>query len=128
AYSAEDDYGLGVIELVWRVGDAPEARRTLQPRGGAREAQGKLEWDLGELSLKPGAKVAYHVEARDNDTVPGPNVGRSRTLYLTVSSPRERTEQALKAAGDLEELALQLLGDRLEVPRGSDEALLEALG
>jgi uncharacterized protein DUF4175/signal transduction histidine kinase-like protein len=128
AWSVDDDYGLGAVELVWRSGEGPERRRTVEanPPSGSRALQGRIEWDLGELDLKPGVKVAYHLEAKDNDTVPGPNVGRSKTLTLSMFSPREKQERALGDQQQLLEEAIQLLADRLEVKRVDDEAVVEA--
>ncbi|HEX6836391.1 MAG TPA: DUF4175 family protein, partial [Polyangia bacterium] len=119
AYSVDDDYGLGAVELVWKAGDAPEKRRTIeaQPQPGTRALQGKIEWDLGEIDLKPGVRVSYHLEAKDNDTVPRPNVGRSKTLTLSMFSPREKQERAMNDEQELVEQAVQLLGDRLEIKR-----------
>jgi hypothetical protein len=127
-YSAEDDFGLGDIELVWRVDEAPERRKVIGAGAGARSAQGKLEWDTAELELKAGARVAYHVEAKDTDTVPRPNIGRSRTYYLTIFSPRQRAEQAERAEEELLELAIAALGDRLELSRADDDGLLDGIG
>ena len=127
AWSVDDDYGLGAVELVWKAGDAAEKRRAIEtPAAGSRAAQGKIEWDLGELDLKPGVRVAYHLEAKDNDTVPGPNVGRSKTMTLTVFSPREKQERAVEDQQQLVEAAVQLLADRLEVARRNDDAALVA--
>ncbi len=125
AWSVDDDYGLGAIELVWKVGEAAEKRRAVdKAQPGVRAMQGKIEWDLGELDLKPGARVAYHLEAKDNDTVPGPNVGRSKTLTLTVFSPREKQERAVEDEQQLVEAALQELADRLEVRHLEDEQVM----
>lgn len=130
AWSVEDDYGLGPISLVWRVGDGPEQRKLIdgQPAAGSRRLAGKIEWDLGELgTIPPGAHVSYWLEAKDNDTVPGPNVGRSRTLTLIVDSPLEKKERALGDQQQLVEEAVQLLGDRLEARHdGGDEAVADA--
>ncbi|HEY2747075.1 MAG TPA: DUF4175 family protein [Polyangia bacterium] len=125
AWSVDDDYGLGAVELVWKVGDAPEKRRAVdKAQAGQRAMQGKIEWDLAELDLKPGARVAYHLEAKDNDTVPGPNVGRSKTLTLTVFSPREKQERAVEDEQQLVEAALQELADRLETRHIDDEQVM----
>ncbi len=123
AYSIDDDYGLGEVELVWRVGDSPEARKLVLPATAQRSASGKWEWDLGELDLQPGAHVAYHLEAKDNDSVPAPNVGHSRTFYLTVSSPREKHERSVGNQEQLLEAAIVQLADRLEVRREDIEQL-----
>jgi Domain of unknown function (DUF4175) len=130
-WSIDDDYGLGDVELVWRIGSAPEARRVIQkapPAPGKRSSAGKYEWDLAELDLKPGVRVAYHLEAKDNDVVSGPNVGASRTFYLSMFSPREKQEQTLASEEQLLEGAIALLADRLEAKRGDDAELVDAFG
>jgi hypothetical protein len=128
AYSIDDDYGLLDVELVWSAGEAAETRKkVLVPKDGQRAASGRFEWDLGELDLQPGAHVAYHLEARDNDDVSGPNVGRSRTFYLSMSSPHEKRERAAGLEEQLLEVAVTQLADRLEV-KHDDEAFVELLG
>jgi hypothetical protein len=132
AYSIDDDYGLGDVELVWRVQDQsgqPEKRRLVRPaQAGDRAASGKLEWDLGDLDLKPGVKVSYHLEAKDNDTVPGPNTGVSKTFYLSMYSPREKHEASIADEERLLEQAVALLGDRLELKGGAaDGELVDAI-
>ena len=121
------------------TGSAPSSwcgRRATRRRSGARSKpsrrpdrarlSGKIEWDLGEIDLKPGVRVAYHLEAKDNDTVPGPNVGRSKTLTLSMFSPREKQERAIDDEQELVEAAVQLLGDRLEVKHDGEEQIVEA--
>lgn len=156
AYSAEDDFGLGEIDLVYRIGGTPERRKHLRPDGRSdsrpdsrsdsrtdsgkpdgsrrpgssgsgpvtvavaaapRNIAAKIEWDLSELELAPGARVTYYMEARDLDNVNGPNVGRSREYALRILSPREKSDALLKSQEQLRELAIQLLGDRLELGR-----------
>ncbi|HEY7956624.1 MAG TPA: hypothetical protein VII38_15070, partial [Polyangia bacterium] len=149
AYSVDDDYGLGAIELVWKSEGGAEHRRQIWPDAAAnktqappRTAAGKHLWDLGELDLKPGVRIAYHLEAKDNDTVPGPNVGMSRTFYLTMFDPRQKHEAAIQDQQQLLELALAQLADRVELKktgemqtvsafvrlRAGAEALIGALG
>ncbi len=125
AYSAEDDFGLGEIDLTFRIGEGPEQKKRIRSVGPvtdpdkapapSRTAAGKIEWDLAELDLQPGVRVAYHLEARDLDNVGGPNVGASRTYYLRISSPREKHDAMLVRQEALEELAIQILGDRIEL-------------
>ncbi len=122
AWSADDDFGLASIELVWRAatsdgGKGGEQRKPLRTIDGQRSASGRLEWDLAELDLTPGVRVAYHVEARDNDDVSGPNVGSSRTLYVRIYSPTEKHEEVVEGEQALVEHAVQLLADRIDVDR-----------
>jgi hypothetical protein len=119
-YAVDDDYGLGQIDLVWRVdGDKQEHKKTLQAAPAAdaprtRSFSGKLEWDLAELTLKPGSRVTYHLEARDNDDITGPHVGISKSFVLGVNNPDEAADRRLAALEKLLEHTLTALADRLE--------------
>jgi hypothetical protein len=116
AYVIEDDFGIASAELVWEAGKdrgkkpiAIEATRDV-PRG---RLQGKLTWDIAEVQVPSGGEVRYWIEAKDNDTIGGPNVGKSRELHLKVISPRERHEETLGRQQDLAEKILKNLGGRL---------------
>ena len=129
-YSAEDDLGLGEVDLVYKVGGAGERRKRVRtipepPKGtpdGARQPPvrslaAKMEWDLSEIDLSPGTTVTYHMEARDLDSVSGPNVGRSRGYALRILSPRERADALLASQEQLRELTIHLLGDRIDLTK-----------
>lgn len=119
AYDIDDDYGISKIELVWKGEGREERKQLAAPRGAGRSAQAKVYWDLNEITLAPGTRIAYHVEARDNDDVGGPNVGVSRTFYLRVYSPRERHDEVLqKQQALLEDLVNEL--DR-RLPLGTED-------
>ncbi|HZJ70776.1 MAG TPA: DUF4175 family protein, partial [Planctomycetota bacterium] len=125
AWTAEDDFGLAKAELVIEAPGATPQRRPLpQALAGEvrRSAQGKFLWDLAEVDIQPGTKVAYHLEVSDNDTVDGPNVGRSREYHLRVYSPRERHERLIERQRQLFEHVLAILGDRLVVDADALEA------
>ena len=114
-YAAEDDYGLSEVQLVWQAQGGAEQRKVLRAGIGTRSAQGRFDWDLAEVGLRPGMRVAYRIEARDNDDVGGPNVGSSRTFYLRLTSAREKHEARVERQAELLELLLRNLGDRLEL-------------
>ncbi|MGE5181129.1 MAG: hypothetical protein ACM31C_03660, partial [Acidobacteriota bacterium] len=124
AYVIEDDFGLASAELVWESGK-DRGRKPIQLAGGSR-ATGKLMWDLGELQIQSGGEVRYWIEAKDNDSVGGPNVGRSRELHLRVTSPRERHEETLARQQQVAEKLLKNLGGRLVGP-GDDAAARDEL-
>jgi len=74
--------------------DVPDVTGTLpltdiQDRYGSKEIEFVLPLELADLDLKIGARMKFHVEARDNDNVSGPNVGKSEILYLRVVSEDE---------------------------------------
>ncbi len=124
AWAVDDDYGVGELSLVWRAASGDDTAEHRKPLAtvGARTGSGKVEWDLAELELSPGVRVAYHLEAKDNDTVPGPNVGASRTLYVRIYSPAEKHEELLGAERQLLDRAVGLLGDRIDGARDEAEA------
>ena len=130
AYVIEDDFGITSAELVWEAGKdkgkkpiaieatRPPKRGELAPARG--RLQGKLMWDIAEVQVPSGGDVRYWVEAKDNDSIGGPNIGRSRELHLKVVSPRERHEETLGRQQDLAEKILKNLGGRLTL--GDDQA------
>ena len=135
AYVLEDDFGLTSAELVWVSGkDRGKKPLALGVAGSAR-AQNKVLWDIAELQVPSGGEVTYWVEAKDNDTVGGPNLGKSHEFHLRVVSPRERHEETLGRQQDLAEKLLRNLGARLvlgddqspreELSRGLKEAVVE---
>ncbi len=114
-FAATDDYGLGEIDLVFRVGNSKEKRIPLEPASGKRQAQGKTLWDPSSEALVPGVQIAYRIEARDMDAVSGPKVGTSRTLLLILERPREDTDERLESQRFVLERLLGVLADRLEL-------------
>ncbi|MCC6748645.1 MAG: DUF4175 family protein [Deltaproteobacteria bacterium] len=116
AYQAEDDVGLSGVELAYQLGSGPTQRLPLwksDPRTRQRSAAGKHEWDLSTLGLRAGARVAYWIEAIDNDAVLGPKRGLSATAHLRVFSPEEKHQRTLQQQQELAEQALELLSGRL---------------
>jgi hypothetical protein len=120
AYAVDDDYGLSELTLVWQSPGGREGRKKIGIRPG-RTAQGKLMWDLTEVALEPGERVAYHLEAKDNDEVSGPNLGVSRTFYLRVYSPRDQHADLIERQQAIFEAVLALLADRLDATPGELE-------
>jgi hypothetical protein len=113
AYVVEDDHGLSALDLVWTAGKDGGKRTIALPGEPSPRAQGKFVWDMAEVPLPPGAEVRYWLEARDNDNVRGPNIGKSAELSLKVFSPRERHELYLARQEELAEKAIRTLGARL---------------
>jgi hypothetical protein len=113
-YSATDDYGLGAIDLVFRVGDRPEQRLPLRDGAGGRAVQGRMLWDPSTAGLAGAERIAYRIEAHDRDTIPGPNVGSSRTLYIVIQNPHESLEDRLQRQKELLENLIGDLAARIE--------------
>ena len=127
-FAAADDYGLASVELVYRVDEGPEHRQPLKDPLGARVAEGRIVWDPSSLPLSPGARIAYHVEARDRDEVSGAKVGSSRTLYVVISHPQETVTARLDRQREILEHLIADLADRLEIGEGQPPARGERPG
>ncbi|HUJ27260.1 MAG TPA: DUF4175 family protein, partial [Myxococcales bacterium] len=124
-WSAQDDYGVTEVSLVWQRPGSKEERAVIQtPASSARRLRGTYAWELSPLKLRPGDKVSYHLEARDNDALDGPQRGVSATQAIKVFSASEHTRESLVRAQALWERLVALLGDRLEekpAPAQEDE-------
>lgn len=115
-FDAKDDFGLGDIVVAWRIiGQAREGREPLTAASrGLKRYPGSAQLDLGNLQLKPGDRVAYTLEARDNDTVNGPKVGASATKELRIYSKAAHHEQVLSLQEQAVDELVHILGDNLE--------------
>ncbi len=103
------------ISLVWQRAGGKEERAVLQtPAAPAKRLRGTYVWELAPLRLRPGDRISYHLEAKDNDAVDGPQRGVSASQALKVFSAAEHTRESLLRAQALWERLVALLGDRLE--------------
>ncbi|KFE68917.1 DUF4175 family protein [Hyalangium minutum] len=118
-YEATDDYGLSELALVFRTPGSQQETRVPLPREDGRRNKGTYTWDLSRFPLKPGDRITYNIEARDNDAVEGPKKGLSRTQVLRIYSAAEHRRAALQKAEALWGRLVDHLADRLE---GSDTA------
>ncbi len=123
AWSAADDYGLTQVTLVWQRPGAKEERVTLQaPAAPAKRLRGAYTWELSPLRLRPGDRVSYHLEAKDNDAVDGTQRGLSASQAIKVFSAAEHSRESLIRAQALWERLVALLGDRLDEKPAPAEA------
>lgn len=120
-YVASDDYGLGELTLVWRnlTGGVEQRKALPKPGVGEKSVKGALAWELSPLGLAAGDKLAWFVEALDNDAVSGPKKGVSATHVLKVYSASEHHKEALARVQALWERLVTLAADRLEEPAPS---------
>lgn len=136
-YAIEDDFAVTSAELVWEAGPRAGAGGGVDhgkkplPIGHSLEdasprIQGKLTWDIAEVNALSGGEIRYWIEAKDNDSVTGPNIGKSREFHLRVVSPRARHEAALERAQQIAAQFLANLGTRLSGP-GDDLAVRDEL-
>lgn len=113
-FQARDDFGLKSFALVFtsRGQEKKVPVKDLEP--AALDASGQYQWGLAEYNLLPGEKVPYYIEARDNNDVTGPGLGKSQVRYLEVFSPLKRHQEIIAREQELFEALLSLLGQNIE--------------
>lgn len=116
-YAASDDFGLRSVRLVWHFEGDEERRReiTLHTGLSTRSIEDQALLDLADLRLQPRDVVVSWIEATDNDTISGPNVGRSRPVLLRVAAPDELNLEILALKQTLFDQTIQQLGGMLPV-------------
>src|SRR4051812_43354130 len=117
SWAATDDYGLSEIALRFQLAGEKERRVVLlTPSSAAKRLRGSYSWELAPLPLRPGDKVTYAVEAKDNDAVDGPQKGASAVQVLKVFSAAEHSRESLLRAQALWERLVAVTADRIEEP------------
>jgi hypothetical protein len=114
-WEAEDDVGLGEVTLVLKPPRGEEKRVPLRSPDMVRRDSGTQPLAVGPLQLGEGDRLAYHVEAKDGDTVSGPKSASSETQYLRIYSAAEHRRAMLDRARQAYEELVASLGDRLDL-------------
>lgn len=97
--SADDDYGISKLELIYSVNGAPQQTKSLAAPGASRQAAtGAHTFFLEELSLKPGDFVSYFVRASDNNAIDGAR-SASTDIYFVQIKPYSREYRESQQAG-----------------------------
>ena len=85
-FTVDDDFGIHSARLSYKAatGGSEPTRDVILPLWEAGEAaankpvvhqQVQYTWDLAPLKLPPGSVITFHADARDFDTIKGPNLG-----------------------------------------------------
>ncbi len=98
--SADDDFGVGQLGLLYSVNGGPEKHVPLA-RGGRplREVTAGHTFFLEELGLKPGDVVSYFARATDNDAVQGAKSVTSDIYFIQIQPFRKDYRAAESQAG-----------------------------
>jgi hypothetical protein len=84
--AASDDFGIESITVVYHVLGGPEQRMEVRDRHAKDGLTlGAAVLKLAGLGLKPYDVVSYYAEARDNNTLDGPGIGRSPTYFIELT-------------------------------------------
>ncbi len=136
-FRARDDYGLESVALVFSSRGREKRIELKKFDPSELEVEREYNWNLAAENFLPGEKVAYYIEAIDNNNVTGPGLGRSPTRYLEIFSPLKAHEDIIAAEQELFEKLIALLGKSLDAdlektPAGkyfeTESALLKQFG
>jgi soluble cytochrome b562 len=125
-YSARDDFGIGEIALVTKIGDR-EDKIVLQKDEAKRLVlREQFKWDLGRLGLREGEEAIFVLQVFDNDTISGPKIGTSRSVRLKLKDLKGEHQQIAEMVRDLNQRMVDLLGDHLETPLPNEKSAVPA--
>ncbi len=135
AFTVDDDFGIQSARLVYKVatGGSEPTQDVVLPlwdgQGGGPDGRAlthqnvRHAWDLAPLKLTPGSVITFHADARDFDTLKGPNVGKSRELRLRIVNDEEIGRQLDDARRAIREDIEGILAMENQAKTPVDEAL-----
>jgi hypothetical protein len=118
-YGADDDFGITSVRLVVRrqgSGREPFVQVLAKDLASVKQSAGGGVVAIKDVGARPGEKLALVVEVLDNDTISGPNIGRSATRVLTVFSAAAHHREVIERLHQLLGQMVEVLGDELESP------------
>jgi soluble cytochrome b562 len=114
-YEAKDDYGLTEFRLA-SEGQAGKTEKLIgKAKGSPTTYNEHYTLDVGGLNFGDGDMLKLRVEALDNDSVSGPNVGTSNAITVKLKDAAKRHRDVMDYAGQLMEQMIDTLGDEIEV-------------
>lgn len=123
-YSASDDVGVANVQLHARIEGGAEKQQVifsaLDDGGPQRELRASAPLLPSELGANEGDTLVLWLEARDNDLVNGPHVGRSQEIVLEVAQPGKGLSEVIPTLQQLADSAVDLLGYRLDTAVSKD--------
>ena len=120
-YSARDDFGIGAVDLVFKVGEREDKIRLQRDEAKRLIVRDQFKWDLVRLGLREGEEAVFHLQVFDNDTISGPKLGSSVAVRLRLKNLKSEHRQVADMIRDLNARMVDSLGDHLEAPLPSDK-------
>ncbi len=123
-FEASDDYGVSTLRIHRALNGVYTPPLVVEAEDLRRDLARGLAFDFVALGARPGDRVSFFAEAID--TAPTPQIGRSRTVTLTLISEDEYN-QHLREIGDVASLTQKYgeLTERFSALRDRQVALAE---
>ncbi|MHC1767759.1 MAG: DUF4175 family protein [Verrucomicrobiia bacterium] len=116
-----DDFGVQDIRIVFHKLDAPEQVLSVSGTPSGKRQTANAELDLSRLDLEQFDVVAYHAEAKDNNTLDGPGVGKSPVYFVEITQSKSGPPNPQPPSPTLNLLAVQkqIIADTANLEPGS---------
>ncbi len=100
---AEDDYGIGKLELVYSVSGGPEQSQVLYAGGAARQqVTAGHTFFLEELDLEPGDFISYYAQATESEQKRDGQVAATDIYFMEVRPFGREYRQAEQQGGGMQ--------------------------
>jgi hypothetical protein len=135
-FTIDDDFGIQLVRLVYKVaaGHSEATREAVIPLwdapvpyaegGPVKHREVKYRWELSTLTdIQPGSVISFYAEARDFDSLKGPNIGKSRELRLRIVSKEDAERLQEEKLRDIRETADRIVAIQKQAKTPVDDAL-----
>ncbi len=132
--SASDDFAIEQLQLRYKIAsvDGGAERALEMDLEGERPAElhRSYPWKIGSFDplLSEGSTIEFWIEARDNNNVTGPGIGRSDRQIAKVVSVDEKRSDLLNRAGDYLGSISDVASEQEKVNRTLGAIILEKTG
>jgi hypothetical protein len=119
SYSAEDDYGLRTISILFRAPESDQAQRKEIETFNSIHQTFRHEYTFLVAEIPgsiQGDTIYYALEAEDNDSISGPKKTATPFQVLKLQSAQKKYEDNIARIAALIDHMTDLLGDFLEFP------------
>jgi len=109
----------------------PTGRQTISGadvRLNKKEIKTQYPWEIGPLKLEPGQWLKFHVAAGDNDSLNGPNIGKSNRFSLRIVTADELHEDLLRRAKFHSQDFQRIVDDQQSMHDACEDLLAETRG
>ena len=87
----------------------PRNKARKGPSAFVKHQEISYQWELAPLKLPVGTVITFYADARDFDTLKGPNIGKSREIRLRIVSKEDAARQFDDARRELREEIARVL-------------------
>ncbi len=110
----KDDFGVKELQAVVVWGEKEKRIDIAVPGDRRRHFINRSQWFISDFDMGKVESFSLYFEAKDNNPITGPGVGRSQTLTYELESPDRKYDEFMEMARELLNTMTHALGDNLE--------------